>query len=677
MDLEFSTNIQYVPKVGPIMAKRLNFLGITTVEDLLYYIPFRYNDFSLTVPIASVTPGEIVTISATITSIANVRTKSGKYMQRATVSDNSKSIRVIWFNQPFLLQILKKNQLIHLSGKVDWFGRDIVITSPEYELPSENQGIHTGRIVPVYSVTEGISSKWLRGRIAYILDLMIPKLEDYLPLKLKTQYSLIPIQEAIAEIHFPSSLPKTLTAKHRLAFDELLLWNVRSRMDKKIWASTRKSRLLKISDRDKTKTIEALPFMLTDDQKRTVEEIIADLKKTIPMNRLLVGDVGSGKTVVSALAMSVALKNGFSSLLMAPTEILAQQHFTTISSLVASIGLKAHLVTGSTKKLPPTDIGVYIGTHALLTRSSDIPNIGLVVIDEQHRFGVSQRSILTNTKKGITPHLLTMTATPIPRTMTKVLFANVDMSMLSTIPTNRPKIKTWVIPKEKRNAAYQWIIDQIHKTSGQVFIICPLIEESETLMSVRAVTSELTKLQKIFSPLHIGLLHGRLKPKEKTNVLDQFRNKNIDILLSTPVVEVGIDIPNATIMVIEAAERFGLAQLHQLRGRVGRGTLQSYCLLFTEKDNESVQIRLKSLETIQNGPELAEIDLKMRGPGDLSGIRQHGLPALQFASLSDTSLISQIQEATSKLLTDDPELKNLPLLREKLKNSTIKAIIQD
>jgi len=659
MDLTLDSPVRFVPRVGPAMAKRLTNLDIQTVSDLLYHVPFRYNDFSLTVPIVSVQPGETVTITGTIGKIINIFTKTGKKMQRATVTDASGSMTVIWFNQMFLSRVFREGDVVHMAGKVDWFGRELAILSPEYEIGTS---LHTGRLAPVYPETAGITSKWLRARIAYLLEII--DTPELLPSDVLSAHHLMGRSEALQTVHFPKKMDEVELARHRLGFDELLLWQLKAKLDRAHWKKTMQAKALTIEKSDLASIIDTLPFRLTGDQVKAIDETASDMSKTVPMNRLLVGDVGSGKTVVSAIAMYIALRNSTSSLLMAPTEILARQHAHTISS----IGFKAHLVTGSIKEIG--GVGMYVGTHALLSAAKDIPNIGLVVVDEQHRFGVAQRSSLTALRP--TPHLLTMTATPIPRTMAKVLFANIDISTLNTLPTGRKKIKTWLTPKEKREKAYQWITEQIRASGAQAFIICPLIEVSETLTSVRAVTSEYKKLKEVFTTLRLGLLHGRMKPKEKDSVLSEFRERKLDILVATPVVEVGIDIPNATIMMIEAAERFGLAQLHQLRGRVGRGDLPSFCLIFTDDENPKIIERLKTLETVFSGPELAETDLKLRGPGDISGTRQHGLPVLAIATLSDAVLIEETGRAATQLMTRPLP----PPLRAKLEKGTI-ATIQD
>jgi len=691
MNLRLDTSIQYVPRVGPAMAKRLEKLDIQTVRDLLYYVPFRYNDFSHTVLIQRIVTGTTVTIEGNVESIKNIFTKTGKKIQEAVISDKTGLLTCVWFNQIFLPKVIHKNDHISVSGTIGFFGNKLVMESPVYEIITDNEKelLHTGRLVPVYSETAGVTSKWLRGRVAFLLTLKHSLLEDPLPPPIKKDHHLMDLPDAIAAAHFPNNFSESEQGRRRLGFDELFFLQLTSRMRKKQWEENERAPVFHIKDRDINAFISHLPFELTGDQNKSMKHIFSDLTRTYPMNRLLEGDVGSGKTVVAAIAMYMAHKNGHQSILMAPTQILAEQHFKTIQLLLKPFGISVELILGGSKQktenkkhllsahCPMTSM--YIGTHALLQENIKVDQVGLVVVDEQQRFGVSQRTIIRNKgTTGLTPHFLTMTATPIPRTLALTVYGNLDLSVLTDMPKGRTPIKTWVVPKEKRDSAYQWMKKELKSHDCRAFIVCPFIEESESMTSIKAVKKEWEILQStVFADLKLGLLHGKLKAKEKTDVLSDFKSGKTPILVSTPVVEVGIDIPEATMMVIEGSDRFGLSQLHQLRGRVGRGTLSSYCLLFTENTETKTMERLKIMEKVKTGPELAEYDLSLRGEGDVMGTRQHGLPVLTIASLKDRNLVEETQDVVIATLVESPDLSHYPLLKQQIEKTTEANNIQD
>lgn len=669
------TPIDQLPGIGKYYAYKLKRLEIKTLEDLIYHFPFRYDDFSQIREIGEVrevTPGEKLSVQGVVWQIKNIRTRRGKFVTVATVADQSGTIEVIWFNQPYLVKTVKAGTPISLSGKVEVEGRRLKMLSPSYEIirnqqPATNNQLpatlHTGRLVPIYPETEGLSSKWLRAKIAQILPGYLAIQKDFMPQYILKNQKLASLDQALSQIHFPDNWQEVGQARKRLAFEELFLIQFLTALRKKSWQEKRSAPKMQI---DKVKIgnfVKNLPFILTEAQKRAVRQILADLVKTTPANRLLEGDVGSGKTVVAAIAAYVALINGYDVLIAAPTEILAFQHQKTLSQIFAPEGIAVGIWTGSKKK----STNITCGTHALLNTFTPQNQIGFVVVDEQHRFGVAQRAkLFLSQNSELSPHLLTMTATPIPRTLALTLYGDLDLSILDEMPKGRQKIATHVVPNFKRNDAYKFIEKQMQE-GRQAFIITPFVEPSETMATVRAATQEFEKLKKIFSPkIKLGLLHGRLKSKEKEETINKFRANKINILVTTPVVEVGIDVPNATVMMIESAERFGLAQLHQLRGRVGRGQHQSYCLLFAGSKAPNSFKRLKSMEKIHVGFELAEIDLKMRGPGEIFGLKQSGFVSLKIADLTDQLAISKAQTEAKRLAETDPNLSSYPLLKDKL-----------
>ncbi len=690
--MNLQTPIEAAGRNFKMLAKKLDKLDIHILSDLLFHLPSRYDDFSIISPINRLQIGEVVTVRGTVEEMKNEYTKRFKKLQRAKVSDSTGTIDVVWFNQPYLIRVIQKGDIISLSGRIEWQNRKKALISPDYEIITNNLApIHTGRLVPIYPETKGLTSKWLRRQVYNILQENIREFEEYLPQDILDSFNLYVYSKALEQVHFPDTLENAAKAKERLAFNEVFLLQLAAKKRKEEWKKNLKGQSFKVAEHQSKieKFWDSLPFELTGAQRRSIGEIFSDLAQDKPMNRLLEGDVGSGKTVVAAAAMYLAHLNGFQSVLMAPTEILANQHYETINKLLSSLGVKVGLQTGSSKYyvlsskykkkdvhntryiIPNTDI--LIGTHAVLSENINFDRLGLVIIDEQQRFGVTQRAILRS--KGENPHLLTMTATPIPRTVALTLYGDLELSLLDEMPRGRQKIKTWLVPQEKREAGYKWISDKVLKENDQVFIVCPFIEESESMQTVRAATKEFEILKKdIFPNYKLGLLHGKMKAKEKDTVLEEFRKGDINILVATPVVEVGIDIPNATIILIEASERFGLSQLHQLRGRVGRGDKASYCLLFTESKAPQTTARLKALEITHNGAELAELDLKLRGAGELYGTLQHGRRWLKIASFSDLNLIQSTRHEAEKIF---PDLSNYPLLLEKVQELNIKQASPD
>ncbi|MCL5019132.1 MAG: ATP-dependent DNA helicase RecG [Patescibacteria group bacterium] len=655
-----------IPGIGLGCAYRLRKLEIRSVGDLLYHVPTRYIDYSLVAAINTLQEGEVVTIKGEVTAIKNNYLRGRRLtIQKAKVADTTGSVDVVWFNQPYLAKNLEK-KIINLSGKVKRFGRSLVLESPEYEIIGMGRNIHTGRLVPVYPETKGISSKYLRRKVDYLL-LNLSKLEDSLPRFVTNKLGLVSLNQAIRDIHQPVSLEAARLARRRLAFDELFYLQLVSQTRKKEWQAEKVGQRLEVdSNMPKIKEfVSKLPFTLTPAQKKAALEILKDLEKRNPMNRLLQGDVGSGKTVVSAIAIYLTYLNGYNSLFMAPTEILAHQHFQTLTNLLSPLGVKVSLTTGAVK-MDDEQSNVIVGTHALLHHKKPFKKVALIIIDEQHRFGVAQRAALR--KQKLHPHLLTMTATPIPRTIALTLYGELDLSIIDELPLGRKLIKTYIVTPEKYKAAFNWINQKIKQSKigrvgEQAFIIYPLIEESEILTEVKAATKEYERLKKeAFPDLKVGLLHGKMNSAEKNKTINAFRQGDVDVLVATSVVEVGVDIPNATIMVVEDAERFGLSQLHQLRGRVGRNEKEAYCLLFSNKDTS----RLKAMQKYNLGIKLAEVDLRIRGPGEIYGIRQHGEMELKIADFSDIELVEEARRMALEILETDATLSKYPLLKQKI-----------
>ena len=675
--MNFSTLVQELPRIGPQYQKKLKKLGIKTVRDLLFHFPHRYEDFSEIIPISNIRLKEQICIQGKILEIENNRTwKRRMILTQALIQDQSGAIKVIWFNQPYLVNALKSGDFVCLAGKLalrkgeTYLSNPIheKIPNPKFQIPNPSL-THTGRLIPVYPETEGLSSKWLRFIIKPLLVGFKNKILDSLPKKIIKDKKIMPLEKALWQIHFPDSIKLATAAKKRFSFEELFLIQLLILRERMKFAKE-KSIAIPLNLKIIQSFIRKLPFKLTDSQKKSTWQILKDMEKPKPMNRLLEGDVGSGKTIVAAIAALNIAKAGYQTVFMAPTEILSKQHFQNLSQLFKNSHISVGLLTGK-EKIKNEESDILIGTQALIQDKVKFKKLALVILDEQHRFGVKQRAKLCRQKDFI-PHLLSMTATPIPRTLTLTIYGDLDLSSITELPTGRKKIITKFITPNKRQEAYDFIRKQV-KQGRQVFVICPRIEPSEvkennlSWAEVKAVKEEYEKLSKdIFSDLKVGELHGKMKTEEKEKVIKNFKERKINILVSTSVIEVGIDIPNASLIMIEGAERFGLSQLHQFRGRVGRSEYQSFCFLFTESSAKKTGQRLRALLSSNNGFALAEKDLEIRGPGDFSGIRQWGIPDLSMASLKDIFLVQSSRNTAKEILEEDPELKKYPLLRERL-----------
>jgi len=654
--------------VGPRHASTLGKLGMHNLGDMLYNFPHRYEDYSQLKPIKDLFYGQQVTVIGAVQSVSTRPIRGGKaQLVEVILSDGTGGLRLSWFNQPWVANRLKEGDAIAVSGKIEQYLGRLVMNNPDYE-PVESENLHTNRIVPIYSLTAKITQKWLRKLMNQVVTHWAPRVTDHLPESVRSAAKLPKLNEALLQAHFPRSQEGLTASRKRLAFDEIFFLQMGVLRQKRDWQSVT-ARIFDVPDEWMDTRIKALPFELTSAQQRAVDDILVDLGSGRPMNRLLQGDVGSGKTVVAVLAAAIVTNAGAQAVVMAPTSILAEQHFRNFSGMMAGEdGIisqdSIRLLVGDTPKaekksirsgLKDSTVKVVIGTHALIEDPVQFSDLELVVIDEQHRFGVDQRALLR--AKGKTPHLMVTTATPIPRSLALTLYGDLDLSIMDEMPSGRQPVDTHVLRPQERERAYTLIRTQI-KAGRQVFIIYPLVEESDKVES-RAAVDEHERLSKeIFPDLKLGLLHGRLRPDEKDATMLKFRDKEFDILVSTTVVEVGVDVPNATVMLIEGANRFGLAQLHQLRGRVGRGSEQSYCLLVPDHEDSVENERLQAMAESNDGFVLAERDLQQRGPGEFLGTRQSGYATgLRMASLMDVGLIENARSHAQKLFDTDPNLE--------------------
>lgn len=666
--------------VGEAVVKKLNILRVETLTDLVEFFPRRYDDYSTVMPIARVKPGP-VTIQAVIKQARGRYVRRGMHITEAVASDATGSVRIVWFNQPYREGSLKGSQEYFISGQFELSRQHLTLLNPSVELVS-NFPVNTARIVPVYRETKGLTSRQIRKFIREAAG-HIEKLPEMLPDWIIKTHKLMPRAEALLAIHFPENSKQLERAKRRLGFEEVFSLTLASLLNKyELLADTAlpipfKPELAK-------QFVAHLPFTLTDAQRAVVWQCYQDMQKTHPMNRLVEGDVGSGKTVVAAMVALMAMEQGYQAAFMAPTELLARQHAETIYRLFEPLGLshQVGLLVGGLKPVQKTttyehiangDIRCIVGTHALIQEGVDMHKLGLVVIDEQHRFGVEQRKVLM-TKAGHMPHLLSLTATPIPRSLALTLYGELDISVIAAKPKGRLPIITEVCSPASRAQLYKKLDTELGE-GRQMFVVCPLITEAagaadanagpkpKTAISAEKMYEQLSKRD--FKHRRVGLLHGKMKPAEKNAIMEQFVRHELDILVSTTVIEVGVDVPNASVMLIEGAERFGLAQIHQLRGRVGRGQAQGYCYLMMS-DNAAPPKRLRVLESTNDGFKLAEFDLEERGPGAIYGTMQHGALDLRIAKLSDTKLIAEAREAAEQTIRRGENLLQYPLLSERI-----------
>jgi len=681
LDKALSTKREYI--------KALKDMNLHTVEDLLLYFPRTYEDLSESKQLLQVKDGEKVSLKGMLYGMKTVPTRSRKIniIKAMFYDPYGNGAEVVWFNQPFVKRMVPMETEVTVSGKIQYQYGKITIQNPRVERSDEVQ-IHTAGMVPVYPQHEVITSLWLRGKIHPLLYLT-KEFEEILPPEIIKEEGLMSKAEAVKEVHFPTNQKRLEKARDRLAYEELFLLQLTAVQRKQEWKQSRSKdspiREVEMDVEFVKNFFSTLPFTLTNAQKVSIYEILSDFEKPYPMIRLLEGDVGSGKTVVAAIALLNAVKSGYQAAIMAPTEVLARQHMVSIIQFIEAYEAKfplerpinIQLLVGSLKAKEKKivqdavnngQVDIAIGTHALIQESIRFPRLGLAVVDEQHRFGVKQREVLM--KQG-SPHVLNMTATPIPRTLAMVAYGDHDLSVLDEMPPGRQPIITKVAPPHMRDKINLFIADRIRK-GQQAYVICPLIDDSEKL-EVKSVKAEYERLHTVFSDFKIGLMHGKLKSEEKEEVMRKFKDKEIDIMVSTSVIEVGVDVPNATVMLIEGAERFGLSQLHQFRGRVGRGDVQSYCFLCTSPDAQGAYIRLKAMVDYTDGFKLAEIDLKLRGPGEVYGVRQSGIPDLKIANLTNGVLVVRVRKAAEHMVEKVDQYPVLKSMLVRLRNRMEKA----
>jgi ATP-dependent DNA helicase RecG len=665
--------VQYLKGVGPKRSETLGRLGIHTIYDMLHYFPRDYKDRTRIQKISEAKLGGEITIQGKVLGVNPRVARNRIHILEVFVGDETGTVAATWFNQPFLTKKFRIGDILFLHGKVGAY-KYLQLLSPEFEIISEDEvNVKGGEIIPVYPLTESISHIHFRKIMRDVVNSFSDYIEEILPAKVIRRNQLIPLKSALKDIHFPKSFDCLKDAKYRLVYNELFILEIAMALRRRCIKEER-GISFRVGTNVDSHIRKLIPFNLTGAQERVINEIKEDMRSDKPMNRLLQGDVGSGKTVVAIYAVLVAIANGYQTALMAPTEILAEQHYQTIQKYLANSHVRVCLLTGKTntrqrkselQQIADGNINLVVGTHALIEEAVNFKQLGLVVVDEQHKFGVVQRLKLK--EKGSCPDMLIMTATPIPRTLSLTVFGDLDISVIDEMPPGRTPIKTILVPKDDEKEAYNFIQSEIQK-GRQAFIVYPLVEESK-VFNLKSATAEAKRLQnEVFPALKIGLLHGQMKPAEKEKVMSDFKERQYDVLVSTIIIEVGIDVTNATIMVVEHAERFGLSQLHQLRGRIGRGSEQSHCLLFGDPKTPEARERLKIMAKTNDGFKIAEMDFRLRGPGEFFGTRQHGLPELKISDLlRDFSILKQVRKDAFEIVAEDTHLASQAHLKIKQK----------